>query len=104
MKNQNENPEPPIDGAFLAILQQHRRGLALSDLSAGLRAVAEAAQPTGRPGTLTAKVTVTPASKGASGALVIEDDIIVKLPKADRQGSIFFSDEEGNSPNPERKI
>ncbi len=86
---------PAIDGAFLSMLQAHRRGEALTDLAEAMRQVTEAVQLTGRPGNVTFKVNIRPASK-AQGALVVEDDIVTKVPKADRQGSIFFADDHNN--------
>jgi hypothetical protein len=88
--------EPRIDGAFLAALQQQRRGACMSDLSDALRTLTAAVQSTGRAGELTLKLKVRPASKGAGNAVVVEDDIRLKDPKTEQPGSIFFADADGN--------
>jgi hypothetical protein len=93
MKKTNEQA-PAIDGAFLAMIQNHRRGEALSDLAEAMREVTEAAQLTGKGAVLTLKIKVKPASKG--GAMVVVDEIKMTLPKAEAEGSIFFADEAGN--------
>lgn len=98
MKKQTntEQNEPQIDTAFLSLLQLHRRGNALSDLSEQLRAVSAAVQLTGRAGSLTFKVTIKPVSKGTQGAMVVVDDIKSKVPQLEPPSSIFFADAEGN--------
>lgn len=96
MKNQsNTSAQPTVDGAFLAVIQQHRRGGAMTDLSEELRKVNEAVQLTGRPGSVVLKLTVKPATQ-IGGAVVVEDEVTSKLPKTDRAGSIFFVDEDNN--------
>jgi hypothetical protein len=90
------NTSPPIDGAFLAMLQQQRRGECMNDLADAVRKLTTAVQLTGRAGDLVLKLTLRPASKGAGNALVIEDDIRLKEPKPEQPGSIFFADEDGN--------
>lgn len=93
-KNPQNTAEPAVDTAFSSMLQFHRGGEVISDLSEALRAVSGAVMLTGRAGSVTLKVTIKPAAKG--GAMVVEDDITTKVPKADKQGSIFFADEAGN--------
>lgn len=93
----NQNPPPagaPIDGGFLATIQNHRRGEALNDWSDALRKVTEAVQTTGKGAKLTIVLAIRPASKG--GALVLEDDFKTTLPKTESEGSIFFADSNGN--------
>jgi hypothetical protein len=82
-----------VNVAFLTLLQQHRSGAALSDLSDALRQVTQAVFEQGKPGTITLKLTVQPATKTA-GAMVVQDDIAFKLPKPEPEGSIFFADRE----------
>lgn len=83
-----------IDGAFLSVLQQHRKGEVLSDLAEAMREVAGAVTLTGKAGTVMLKIKIRPASKG--GALVVEDEVKTALPKTETQGSIFFADDKGN--------
>jgi len=94
-KNQMQLDQPGIDSAFLTLLQHHRSGQILSDLSAAMREVTEAAQLQGKPAAITLKITVKPASN-ACGAVVVVDDIKTKLPTPEKKGSFFFSDDAGN--------
>lgn len=82
-----------VSVAFLTLLQQHRGGVALSDLSDKLKEVTQAVFEQGKPGTITLKLTVSPAAKTA-GAMVVRDDISIKVPKAEQATSIFFADKE----------
>lgn len=96
MKTQTTTAEagPAIDGAFLAMMQNHRRGETLSDLGEALREVTEAVKLTGKAGSFSLKVKIRPASKG--GAMIVEDSVTTSLPKTEAEGSIFFADDEGN--------
>lgn len=92
--NETTETTPNIDSAFLSLLQNHRRGDALTDLSQAMREVAEAVQLAGKPGVLTLKIKIEPA--GNNGAFITEDEISIKLPKKQKETSIFFEDENGN--------
>lgn len=94
MKNKTDGEAAAIDGAFLAVLQNHRRGAALSDLADAMREVTEAVQATGKAGVVTLKFKVRAAAK--SGAMIVEDEIKTTLPKTEAEGSIFFADADGN--------
>ena len=83
-----------VDGAFLSVLQNHRRGGTLTDLAEAMREVTEAALATGKAGAVILKFKVRAAAK--SGALVVEDEIKTTLPKTEAEGSIFFADDRGN--------
>lgn len=87
---------PPIDGGAISTLQQHRRGACLTDLSAAIRDVVAAVNATGRAGGVTLKLTIKPAGKKNAGELIVEDDIITKLPKEEKGGSIFYADDDNN--------
>lgn len=86
---------PEVDGAALAVLMEHRRGEVLSDISQALREVAGAVLLVGKSGTVTIKLKVAVA-QGTRNTLVISDEITAKIPKADKQGSIFFADHNNN--------
>jgi hypothetical protein len=86
---------PAIDAAFLQLLQQHRSGQVLSDLSAAMRQATEAAQLQGKPAGITLKIVIKPAGNG-SGAVVVADQITTKLPVPAAATSFFFADEHGN--------
>lgn len=85
---------PDIDSAFLSLLQQHRGGEVLSDLAAAMREVTEAVQLAGKPGAIILTIAIQPAT--SSGAVIVADEIKVKLPKEEKITSIFFSDDAGN--------
>jgi hypothetical protein len=80
---------PPINNHFINMLQGHREGVAITELSEAMAKATEAALLTGRPGSVILKFTFKPAGKVA-GAVVIEDDITTKLPKAEKVNSIFY--------------
>lgn len=86
---------PPIDAAFLTLLQLHRSGQALNDLGAAMREAIESAQTTGKPAVITFKVAFKPAGNG-SGAVVVADDVKLKLPIPEKVTSFFYCDEHGN--------
>lgn len=86
---------PATDSRFFGMMQVHRHGEMQNDLSAALRDITQAAQLMGKPATLTLKITVKPAAQ-IKGAVLIEDDISVKLPKQEKENSIFYSDADGN--------
>ena len=94
MSAESGGERPTIDGAFLLMLQNHRRGEVLTDLATALREVTEAVELTGKVGAVSLIISVRPASKG--GALVVEDEVKTKLPKAEGEGSIFFADDRHN--------
>lgn len=94
MSDKNNGEAPAIDGAFLAMLQNHRRGEVLSDLAEGLRDVTDAVRETGKGGKLILEIKIRPAAKG--GAMVVEDVVKTSLPKTEAEGSIFFADSDGN--------
>lgn len=89
MNKPQDDSNPPINNHFLNMLQGHREGLAITELSEAMAKATEAALLTGRPGSIILKFTFKPAGKVA-GAVVIEDDITTKLPKAEKVNSIFF--------------
>lgn len=93
-KTTNAAPQPEIDGAFLSMVQLHRRGELLSDMSEALREVAGAVTLVGKGGFVTLKLKIDPAAKG--GAMVVTDEIKVTLPKAEKSGSVFYVDGQGN--------
>lgn len=96
MKTQNQNQAlPDVDSAFLTLLQHHRSGQVLSDLSAAMREATEAAQLQGRKAVIILKINIEPAAKSA-GAVVVTDDVTLKLPVPEKRGSFFFADEAGN--------
>ena len=50
---------------------------------------------TGKPGTMTFNVKVSPAARGSS-AVAVETDVTCKLPRPAPESTLFYSDESGN--------
>ncbi len=93
--NQPETEAPAADSRFLNLMQQHRGGEALNEMSAALREVVMAAQLTGKTATVTMKFTVKQAAK-IRGAVTIEDSIAIKLPQLPKDNSLFYANEQGD--------
>jgi hypothetical protein len=83
--------ETKPSNTFSTLLQNHRGGWALDEASEKLQKVVEGVRQTGKSGTLTIKLKVSPASRGAANALIITDDIKEKIPVLDKDSSIFFA-------------
>ena len=80
---------------FAAWLQEQSQGRTHSELSDALHDLIARVQDTGKKGTLTLSVHVE-TMKGDNTALVISDEIKLKLPEHDRKASLFFVDANGN--------
>lgn len=80
---------------FTDTLTDLRAGEAHAELTDQLRELVLRVRETGRPGSLTLTLKVKNASKGAGAALVIQDDIKVKLPVAEKGETFLFADAEG---------
>lgn len=88
-----EDVKPPKP--FSSFLLEIRKGKSEAELSQAVQDVVTAVRETGKKGTITYTMVVSPSGKTLNGH-VVEDKITVKLPEGEREGSIFFSDEEGN--------
>jgi hypothetical protein len=86
--------EPPSNG-FLYALGILRGGLAATEASQALADATCACMLTGKAAKVTVTLKLTPAQKVA-GALLMEDDLKVALPKAEKENSLFYPDEDGN--------
>lgn len=80
---------------FADFLREQAKGKSHAELSENLQTVVNAVKDTGKKGTLVYKVSIEP-MKGDNAALVVTDEITVRLPEHDRQSSLFFADREGN--------
>lgn len=93
---------------FTDVLADIRNGDVITDLTEELRDLVMAVRETGRPGSLTLTLKVKQMSKGVGAALVIEDDIKAKPPKAEKGTSVLFATEDGelqrNDPRQPRLI
>jgi len=79
---------------FLSILQRHRNGGLLVDSSAAFSELIQGVRLTGKPGSLTLKLTLQPAAKG-QGLVILKDDIGDKIPKVEAEQSVWFATEDG---------
>lgn len=79
---------------FVDTLKDIRHGDVIGELGAELADLVGAVRATGLGGMLTLSIRVKPASKGDVSALVLEDEIKVKLPKLPRGATILFATDE----------
>lgn len=86
------DPEGSASSA-LAMLMDLRGGVTLSELDEQLSKLVNAVCDTGKKGELTLKLLVRPAGSSDTRALILEDQVKVKLPELARGSSIFFADE-----------
>ena len=77
---------------FATFLIEHARGRTHDELSRKLRDLLEAVEETGKGGTITYTVKITPEPK-ADHAVIVTDNVKVSTPSLDRPASIFFVDD-----------
>lgn len=103
MKKQTSDSAPPIDEAFLNILREHKKGAAISDVSAAIKQVCAAIQTTGKPGKVILEIDLKPVSNGEIGTMAFQHKVKTKLPEAAQPATIFYADEDyglvRNDPN-----
>lgn len=87
-----DEPTPEEPQSFAAFLCSHAKGDSERELSTALRDLAEAVEQTGKGGTITYTIKVTP-NPNAEHVVTTSDEIKVKLPQRDRRASIFFVDD-----------
>ena len=80
--------------SFLATLQRHRGGALLAEASNHLAALVSAVHATGKPGSVTIRLDVRPATRGHS-AVVLKDKIAPTLPAIEAEESFWFATEQG---------
>jgi hypothetical protein len=92
-----ENTQPPqdlINNSFTRTLNNINAGQSVTDLSEELSKVVAAVKLTGKPGSLSYKITIKPASQRGIMKLEIEDDITSKIPKIGRERVFFFASDD----------
>ena len=98
--NETATKQPAVAGNFLALLQGKTGGVTLLDLDYQLADLVRQVQETGRAGTLTYKVKISP---NAKRGVRIDDAVDIKAPKADVGTTFFFVGRDGallrNDPN-----
>ncbi len=80
---------------FTETLSDIRNGDVIGELTEQLREVVQRVRETGRPGALTLTLKVKNASKGAGSAVVIEDDVKLKLPQMEKGTTFLFATADG---------
>lgn len=95
-KNQNNEAAPAIDRAAMNILEAHKNGRIITDLSAALKQVTAAVQLTGKGGSVTLTMKINPASKGDASTLVFLPKVKSVIPESEVPGSIFYADADFN--------
>lgn len=81
--------------SFFDVARDIRRGQFLEDCADELHKVVKAVEDTGKAGKLVIELTIKPAAK-TSGAAMLADQIIAKLPKLPAGETIFFVTPECN--------
>ena len=96
---------PRIDAVEL--LRLLRDGGAAYDCSAALGELVQAVVETGKGGSLSLTIKVTPAAEGNASKVLILDDIAVKFPKVAHLPSYFYTTDDGrlsrHNPNQVRR-
>ena len=81
---------------FVDTLRELRNGQTLDDLSERLNELVRDVRTTGKGGEITLTIKVSPASKGDTDTLMLNDTIKVKAPELDRASTLFFATVENN--------
>jgi hypothetical protein len=89
-----EEAKPAMDRTFLNVLENHRQGDFVSDISAALKQCTAAVQLTGKGGCVTLKMNLKPATVG--NAIVFEPMVKTTIPETKPAGSIFYADDDFN--------
>ena len=93
MKTTEPNKEP-VENGFMLLLQHHRGGGCLAELSERLAAVVSAVRATGKAGAVVLRIGIKPASRGVN-AVVVADSIDDKTPQEEAEASFWFATDEG---------
>lgn len=80
---------------FAITLQDQRQGALSSELSLALSQLVSAVRSTGRPGSLTLKLSINPTAGGDGTTVTLTDDVTVKNPKPKKPSSLFFTCDDG---------
>lgn len=82
---------------ILETLREIRRGALLDEAAAKLQELVTAVTATGKGGTLTLKLSVSPAGRGSQVRTVLIQDLVsLSLPTADREVTVFFPTADGD--------
>lgn len=103
MKTQIIEPETPTQNAYALLVAGQRDGDCLLEASEKLTDLVQKVRDRLRPGVITLKITISPAN-GAK-VVTITDEIIVKMPKEEKEATLMFTNEDGTltRKNPDQK-
>lgn len=90
-----EEPDEQVVRPFADFIQAIDRGRLAAELAEGLHDLVGAVNDHGRKGTLTLTITVEQPKK-SGGVLRVTDSVVTKPPRAEREGSMFWTDKTGN--------
>ena len=90
--NDHTEIETPPSNAFARLLQEQRAGDCLTDASEKLQDLILKVRERLGAGEIIIKLKLTPAAKGI---ITITDDVTVKLPKEDKDATLFWTTEDG---------
>lgn len=85
-------PKKPLTH-FVEWLEQYKKGEVDGELTQELRSLIEAVQDTGKPGTITLKLTV---SRKSDNQVTVIEDVKVVAPQHSRSEAIYFLDQHLN--------
>jgi hypothetical protein len=80
---------------ILETLRDVRHGALLNEMADELARVVGAVAESGKAGALVLKLTVRPAGKGSVRTVLLEDDLVAKLPSPNKEVTIFFPTPDG---------
>jgi hypothetical protein len=84
-----DNSIPTEPGEFGTFLVTFNRGRTHDELTAKMAEVVAAVADTGKAGSLTLTIKVTPA-KGVDGMVLVEDDVKAKVPTLSRPAAMYY--------------
>lgn len=83
------------NNSILALLQNQRAGVCMSELSEKLQQLSNTVRGTGKKGKLTLEITMNPLQKGGGHAVTVTDKISLKLPQDEPEVSVFYVGDQG---------
>jgi hypothetical protein len=81
---------------FPETILQMNNGATVAELSEALEQVVAAVRASGKSGSLTLSVKVSPASKKSTEVLMVESQVKTKLPEPERGMTIFYATEDNH--------
>ena len=91
-----DNEVPTATRPFLETLRELRNGATMDDLSEQMAALVAAVRDSNKSGSLTLTIKLRPATRNDATTVLIDDDVVVKMPKAERAATIMFTTEDNS--------